>query len=646
MFTIYKLRADHVIDFAAEELKKYLRMMMPKCPEIDIIYDPQAQTGFRLGLMEDFGIPCEATDLALDDVVHIDTDTQGGILSGSNTRSVLFSVYRYLRLNGCRFFAPGVDGEFIPRRDITPQKYHKLADHRVRCHTIEGRPSLQNVLAYIDYHAKMELNGFTAYTPFVYMARWYMHDQLEYSREPEPVDFETVEQWHRLIESECIKRGQILADGSHETVPQVLGIAPEERELYKKGLKEPTEEMKSKMALMGGKRELYKKDPFNTNFCMSRPELRAKYVDVIVQLAKKRRHLQRVNCSLADLARNHCECPECQKLYPTDYLVMMLNDIDERLTQEGLDTRIGFSTYVDQQFAPKQERLKNPSRFVLNYPPISRSYAQSVNEDTVFPEVKPYVRNAWESPRSVAEGMSYFRKWQEIFPGDCATYEYHFWVHQYRDPGLMAMSHRLYLDLRALKPLRMMGINEDGSNKSFFPHGFMSYVFAETLVDRDLDYEALKKDYFTHAYGEDWEKALSYFDRISELFDHAYMCGDKPTDREHSIYYDPARVERFDAIKELAKEGEALSAAHKHRPTRMQTIHWRLMRYHAKWCVLVADAMTEKCLGNDEAAQKTWKASVDQFSQYDVILDPWFDMSQAAVSFNRIMRAVKPIADF
>lgn len=45
MFTIYKLRADHVIDFAAEELKKYLRMMMLQLPEIDIVYDPDAKTG-------------------------------------------------------------------------------------------------------------------------------------------------------------------------------------------------------------------------------------------------------------------------------------------------------------------------------------------------------------------------------------------------------------------------------------------------------------------------------------------------------------------------------------------------------------------------------------------------------------------------
>jgi len=646
MFTIYKLRADHVIDFAAEELKKYLRMMCLQLPELEIVYDPNATDGFRLGLLEDHGISKDVPDPVVDDLVYIDTDENGGILAGSNPRSVLFAVYRFLRLHGCKFFAPGVDGEFIPRRSLAPQKYEKLADHRIRSHTIEGRPSMQNVMAYLDYHAKQELNSFAPYTPFVYMARWYLHDQLEAGREPEPVDAETVEQWHRVLECEAIKRGQILSGGSHETVPQVLGIDPKDRELYKRGELVPTEEMKSRMAMLNGVRDLFKKDPFNTNFCMSRADLRTKYVDVVVETIKKNRHLMRFGCALADLPRNHCECEECQKLYPTDFQVMIMNELDERLTAEGIDTRISFSTYVDQQFAPSRERIKNPGRFMLTYPPISRSYAASITADSVFPETVPYERNAWKSPRTVEEGMAYFKKWQEIFPGDCSTYEYHFWVHQYRDPGLMAMSRRLYEDILALKLTGMSGINEDGSNKSFFPHGFMSYVYGETLVNRDADYEEMKRDYFTHAYGEDWEQALAYFDQMSELFDHAYMCGDKPTSKDHSIYYDPARAARFDQVAVLAEEGRKLSVTHNRMPHRIQAIHWKLMRFHADWCVLVAKAMKEKCLGNDQEAIALWKQSVDAFSPNDLYLDPWFDMSQAAVSFNRLMRAVRPIADF
>ena len=97
MIKIYKISKGSPIDFAAEELKKYLRMMMPQCDEINIVFDPAAKAGFRLGLLADFGLDSEAEDVLLDDVVHIDTDAEGGIIAGDNPRSVLLAVYEYLR---------------------------------------------------------------------------------------------------------------------------------------------------------------------------------------------------------------------------------------------------------------------------------------------------------------------------------------------------------------------------------------------------------------------------------------------------------------------------------------------------------------------------------------------------------------------
>ena len=48
MYQIKKITSDRVVDFAAEELAKYLRMMMPYCGEIAIEYAPDAADGFRL----------------------------------------------------------------------------------------------------------------------------------------------------------------------------------------------------------------------------------------------------------------------------------------------------------------------------------------------------------------------------------------------------------------------------------------------------------------------------------------------------------------------------------------------------------------------------------------------------------------------
>ena len=82
-YKIYKISDCSPVDYAAEELKKYLRMMMPRCGEITIERKLDATTDFRLGLMQDFGLDVsEAEDLDLDDIIHIDTDAAGGIIAG------------------------------------------------------------------------------------------------------------------------------------------------------------------------------------------------------------------------------------------------------------------------------------------------------------------------------------------------------------------------------------------------------------------------------------------------------------------------------------------------------------------------------------------------------------------------------------
>ena len=104
MYKIYKTTLCSPVDYAAEELKKYLQMMIPACGNVPVSYDPEAKDGFRLGLMQDFGLDVsDAEDVALDDILYINCDENGGIIAGDNPRSVLLAVYEYLRQQGCRF---------------------------------------------------------------------------------------------------------------------------------------------------------------------------------------------------------------------------------------------------------------------------------------------------------------------------------------------------------------------------------------------------------------------------------------------------------------------------------------------------------------------------------------------------------------
>ena len=206
------------IDYAAEELRKYLRMMMPECGNVEISYNPSAKDGFRLGLMQDFGLDVsDVEEPELDDILYIDTDTEGGVIAGDNPRSVLLSVYEYLRQNGCRFLMPGVDGEFVPMQDIKPVKYRHVPTSRYRGWGSEGFMFQENLYDAIEFMPKVGMNLFMIefLCPTEYYRRHYEHRHNQKNRPPEPVTNETILQWKRACETELSRRGLQFHDIGH-----------------------------------------------------------------------------------------------------------------------------------------------------------------------------------------------------------------------------------------------------------------------------------------------------------------------------------------------------------------------------------------------------------------------------------------------
>jgi len=631
MLQINKMRDDIVINFAADELKKYLRMMMPLEKVVKVSLDPQATEGFRLGLLEDFGLPCETDNTLLDDIVHIDTDECGGILAGSNPRSVLFAVYRFLRLNGCRFLFPGAEGEIIPKKAVEPQKYHKLADHRFRGHSIEGTPSLEQVLDYIDWHAKEELNSFGSYDIFVYMRGYYRHTHNETHREPETMDDDVAEtQWRALFECELEKRGQRLHGGGHSLMCEVMGVDPQDKTLYAKGQKEISEDIVPMLAMINGKRQLYRNKNnqpslFFTNLCYSQKKVRDRFVERVVARIEESPHVFLSGASLADGSHNHCECPECSKKRPADWLVMMLNQVDEELTKKGMDNMVNISFYVDAVFAPSVERIKNPKRFMLTFCPISRNYADGIDNLDNLPEPITYVRNNYEVPKTMPQLYALLKEWKKVFDGPITVFDYHFWRHQYRDPGLAAMSRRVYEDVLSYWPTGMAGCMQDGSNKSFFPHGFHGHIYAEALVNRDVDYEAEQADYFCHLYGKDYPIVKKYLEDITDAFDYRYMCGLKSVDATKGDYYNPAIADKLANVKELAAQMRDVIASHKQLTVRAQAVAWRILNRHTEFCERFAEIMVEKCIGHTKYALELFEKFKKDFGKYDIELERWLD---------------------
>ena len=640
MYQIYKITSNTVVDFAAEELKKYLRMMMPRCGEIAIAYNPQATDGFRLGLMADFGLDTsEAADQELDDIVHIDTQENGGIIAGNNPRSVLLAVYQYLTQNGCRWLFPGVDGEIIPVQPVVPTFYHKMADNRYRGQCNEGAESQQCMLETIDFTPKVGMNVYMLEfdIPKVYYDYYYNHHFNEVNREPEPVSDETVLQWKRACETEMAKRGLQFHDMGHGWTVESFGISAKDG--WTKNAENPVpEESVQYLAQIDGQRGLFKNCAMNTNFCMSNPEARKIFTKTVCDYAQINTHVSYLHVWLADWQKNHCECDNCRKKIPSDWYVILLNEIDEELTRRNLPTRVVFVAYSDTAYEPLEEKIKNPDRFSILLGAISRSYTYSVEKDPQVENLAPYVLNQSARLDSMEEYIVRLNRWKEFAPCNCFAYEYHFWKHQFYAPGVLSFAKRVCEDIDSYKENRFNGMIQDGSQRCFFPNGFSFYCYAKKLFDQSVTYAQLEEDYFSHAYGAAKELVLSYLKTVDEMMPQTYIeC--KHSSRIPNNFFKPAMEQQLLALADKMPQFREAFSAFKNMPLRTQTVAMRLMLLYTEYVEGFAKLMAIKCLGKDDEAMAAFEKFQQDFGKHEIAWERYYDHKQMVQALISIFKA-------
>ena len=54
--------------------------------------------------------------------------------------------------------------------------------------------------------------------------------------------------------------------------------------------------------------------------------------------------------------------------------------LDAKLTEQGTETKIVFLLYVDLLWEPVEEKLANPSRFIMMFAPITRDYGKNYSD--------------------------------------------------------------------------------------------------------------------------------------------------------------------------------------------------------------------------------------------------------------------------
>ena len=649
MYTINKITSDHVVDFAAEELKKYLRMMMPRCGEIAIKYAPEAHDGFRLGLMSDFGLDTSESDnIELDDILHIDTELDGGIIAGSNPRSVLLAVYRYLTINGCRWLFPGIDGEFIPIKDIEATKYHKMADCRYRGQCNEGAEAQYLMMEVIDFTPKIGMNIFMIEfdNPTEYYNRYYTHTFNKNNREEEPVTNETILQWKRQCEAEISKRGLQFHDMGHGWTAEAFKIKSDGCWYRTDDDAVPTE-FRQYLAEYKGKRALFDGRPLNTNFCMSNPEARKIVAKSIADYASLATNVDYLHVWLSDSYNNCCECEECQKKTPSDWYVMLMNDVDDIMTERGLKTRVVFICYYDTVWAPKTERLKNPDRFALLLAAITRDYSETVdpNIDESKIQLTEFKLNENVMPASVNNYLIHAKEWRELCRVPNFIYEYHFWWTQYRDFGLFEFAKTVHNDIKGYYANGCSGIVEDCSQRSFFPNGLSFFVYASTLFDTGVDFEELKRDYFSHAYGELSDTVTELFERLGEAVDYRYLVMRGSANENTNSFMNPEMYKNLLSVPAIIDEYLPIIESKKNMPYRAQTVAIRILLRYLDFIKKLSPILALKAADKETEARDEFKNFADYAGRFEFEIERYYDQHAFICSLNRIFNNVKVLFD-
>ncbi len=642
MLTINKLISTSAVDYAAEELKKYLRMMMPEGGDAKIAYAPEAKDGFRLGLMQDFGLDIsDAEDPELDDILYIDCDREGGIIAGSNPRSVLLAVYEYLKQNGCRWLMPGVDGEYIPMKDIEPVKYRHKPSMRYRGWCNEGTEFQQCMLDAIELAPKLGMNVFMLEfrIPSGYYTRYYEHKFNEHNRAPEPITIEQIIRWKVQCETEIQKRGLQFHNIGHGFTIDPFKIPGTEQYQIKVDDSIIPEETKKHLALVGGKRGFMDGSIINTNFCMSSDEARKIVVADVVDYAERHSNTDYLHVWLSDGQNCHCECDECARMTPSDWYMVLMNEIDEALAAKGLNTRIVFIAYVDSTWAPEKIRINNPERFALLIAPITRIYTETLPERKTDIVVKPYVRNKLTFPRSLEEYLAYFEKWKEVWSGSNITYEYHFWRQHFYEISGIILARRINEDVKCYIENGLSGIIEDASQRAFFPTGLAFYTYARSMYDASLSADEILEEFFSAAFGKDWRLFRDYLLELAEKIPYTYTSQRFTLQNKVSPYYRPDLLPTFKSAYDVIERGRALIKEHYNSDIRVQTVAVRVLEAHTVYAESLVRALEYKAVGDDERANELFVEMMDKMGKMEARIERYYDFTQCRFALQQIFNA-------
>lgn len=597
---ITKVGSDRTVTYAADELSRYLCRMDRTLRVEEFLCDTyeeycREQTdSILLGV----GIGVKENDF--DDQIQISVNQGKGVITGSNPRSVLFAVYRFLYALGCRFPSPEECSEVIPAASFVRETFSVTCTdtpaYRHRGIDLGGAIDYQMCTRIINWMPKLGLNAvFIEYLyPVQSFARIYNYEGEQISR----IESQRLQ---RRLEEEIKKRGLLYHTAGHNWQNDPFGI-PGDTYGKREGFRIP-EETEKYVALVDGKRVLFHDNPLETNMCYSNPEVRRIMTDAVVKYCRENPGMDYVHVWLSDSTNGLCECENCRDQIPADLYVQLLNEIDRCLTEENIPTRIAFLCYCDLYWAPVKEHFKNKDRFAF-MATIAHSYSKPLMQFDRAPEIHPFRLNKNVVPTTNVDSIAMMRDWQKIFDGDSFLFDYNqIWDH-YKDPGYMHCAERIAGDSIALKELGLNGLISCQFINVGFPSWLPTYTHGLTVWNPHRSFDEIAEEYFSAVYGETAPQARAWLQELSDRFDPPYLRHEKPRRSEaHVRLYQELEADILKKIPELESLAE-------------NNHQWARLVLHAKLSAQLAHALSLYAAENPAVQEETKKLTEMAYSHY------------------------------
>ncbi len=406
------------LEFASQELKAYAAKLgvsfrvslhvEPSC------FDTQRFANF---------------DAALDDAFSVNVRNGCGRIYGTNERSVLFGVYHFLKEQGCRFFRPGADGEYIPQITSAVDCCQTVYAHNRHRGVTDGgcNGGSEAMVELIRWLPKVMMN-----TYFIEMTDSFWPMTFAYRagknpyKETKPLTRDEYNcKMNEVIEALRLRGIRRHGGGHGWTIMLMEGVGELKNKPQLEALGEhPVCTNPEVLPMIGGKRTIWDNTPLNTHVCLSNEAVRAAFVQNVCNYADEHPEIDYLHVWLGDSFANFCECDGCAAMTPTDWYVLLLNEIDAELTRRGSQQKLVFLAYFELLYPPRIQRIQNEKRFTLLFCPFARDYTVPCRDVKPAAYV-PALNNtfSWDDMRADYY-LQQLKDWQKLFHGDSIVFDY------------------------------------------------------------------------------------------------------------------------------------------------------------------------------------------------------------------------------